>query len=64
MAAEIKGVFEDNLEQLVKDAKLFVVGAGGIGCELLKNLVLTGFKNIDIVRIPYSNNIHIYNVFL
>lgn len=50
MAAEIKGVFEDNLERLIKEAKLFVIGAGGIGCELLKNLVLTGFKNIDIVR--------------
>lgn len=26
-----------------------MVGAGGIGCELLKNLVLTGFGNIHIV---------------
>merc|ERR1712141_653838 len=33
----------------VTDAKLLVVGAGGIGCELLKNLVLTGFKNITVI---------------
>jgi molybdopterin/thiamine biosynthesis adenylyltransferase len=33
----------------IKNAKVFVVGAGGIGCELLKGLVLTGFKNITIV---------------
>ena len=26
-----------------------MVGAGGIGCELLKNLVLTGFAEIHIV---------------
>lgn len=28
----------------IKDYKLLVVGAGGIGCELLKNLVLAGFE--------------------
>lgn len=26
-----------------------MVGAGGIGCELLKTLVLTGFKHIHLV---------------
>ncbi|KAN0061620.1 E1 ubiquitin-activating protein uba2 [Thecaphora frezii] len=33
----------------VASARLLVVGAGGIGCELLKNLVLVGFGNIEIV---------------
>jgi ubiquitin-like 1-activating enzyme E1 B len=31
------------------NSKLLVVGAGGIGCELLKNLILTGFNNIEII---------------
>jgi ubiquitin-like 1-activating enzyme E1 B len=33
----------------VRTAKILVVGAGGIGCELLKNLVLVGFGNIEII---------------
>ena len=32
-----------------RQAKLLVVGAGGIGCELLKNLVLSGFKHIEAI---------------
>ena len=35
----------------IKNSKILVVGAGGIGCELIKNLVLTGFENIEIVVI-------------
>ena len=30
-------------------AQVLVVGAGGIGCELLKNLVLTGFSDITVI---------------
>ncbi|RFU31408.1 hypothetical protein B7463_g4937, partial [Scytalidium lignicola] len=34
---------------MVKEARILMVGAGGIGCELLKNLVLSGFGEIHIV---------------
>lgn len=40
--------------------KVLVVGAGGIGCELLKNLVLSGFHDIEVVR-PYSYDLGMYN---
>lgn len=38
-------------EQLsaIKGAKVLMVGAGGIGCELLKTLALSGFEDIHII---------------
>ena len=38
------------LSPQVADAKVLVVGAGGIGCELLKTLVMAGFRDIHVVR--------------
>ncbi|KAK9373312.1 uncharacterized protein V1513DRAFT_403423 [Lipomyces chichibuensis] len=35
--------------QRVKTARVLMVGAGGIGCELLKNLVLTGYGEVHLV---------------
>lgn len=51
MAAKIAGVFEQNLQDKVNNCKVLVVGAGGIGCEVLKNLVMSGFADIEIVSI-------------
>ena len=53
MATEQKGALPKNFRENVDKCKLFVVGAGGIGCELLKNLVLTGFEDIELVSIAY-----------
>lgn len=49
MAANINGVFRENLQNAILGSKVLIVGAGGIGCEILKNLVMTGFTNIEIV---------------
>ena len=40
--AHVSGVFHDSLTKSISDSKILMVGAGGIGCELLKNIVLTG----------------------
>ncbi|KAJ5712563.1 hypothetical protein N7493_009031 [Penicillium malachiteum] len=37
------------LTNTIKKSRVLLVGAGGIGCELLKNLVLTGFGEIHIL---------------
>lgn len=44
-------LLNEELRTKVSSCKVLVVGAGGIGCELIKNLVLTGFKNLVIVSL-------------
>lgn len=42
-------VLGKELYDKVSSSKVLLVGAGGIGCELLKNLVMSGFKDIVVV---------------
>ncbi|KAJ9244783.1 hypothetical protein DTO169E5_1164 [Paecilomyces variotii] len=37
------------LSKKIKESRVLLVGAGGIGCELLKNLLLTGFGEIHVI---------------
>ena len=30
-------------------SKILLVGSGGIGCELLKNLALSGFRHVEVI---------------
>lgn len=49
MAATIVGAFQPEMRDLITDSKLLLVGTGGIGCEVLKDLVLTGFGEIEVI---------------
>lgn len=42
----------------MRNAKVLCVGAGGIGCELLKTLVLTGFEDIAVVCLSHQSSFH------
>ena len=47
-----------DLMKAIQDSKILLVGSGGIGCELLKNLALSGFRRvetIDLDTIDVSN---------
>lgn len=47
----MNSALSEDLFERVRTCKTLVVGAGGIGCELVKNLVLAGFKTISLVGI-------------
>ena len=47
--SSIRHCFGDSTFDLIRSSKILVVGSGGIGCELLKNLVSCGFVNIETI---------------
>lgn len=45
----LKKIFGEECFNRIRSTKVVMIGAGGIGCELLKDLVLTGYGEIHIV---------------
>jgi ubiquitin-like 1-activating enzyme E1 B len=45
----LKATLGADLVHQILGSKLLLVGAGGIGCELLKNLALTGFTDVTVI---------------
>lgn len=45
----LKLIYGEELAEKVATARLLVVGAGGIGCEVMKTLSVTGFTQVIIV---------------
>ncbi|OWZ20699.1 Ubiquitin activating enzyme [Phytophthora megakarya] len=40
---------QDTLSFLQDECRVLIIGAGGLGCELLKDVVLSGFTKVDII---------------
>ena len=43
-------IYGPDVTAKIHSSNLLVVGAGGIGCEVMKTLSLTGFRKITIVN--------------
>eukprot|EP01065_Artemidia_motanka_P049524 TRINITY_DN8231_c0_g1_i2.p1 TRINITY_DN8231_c0_g1~~TRINITY_DN8231_c0_g1_i2.p1 ORF type:complete len:606 (+),score=200.40 TRINITY_DN8231_c0_g1_i2:71-1888(+) len=45
----LRRVLSEDAFAAARRSKVFVCGAGGIGCELLKTLVLSGFEDLEVI---------------
>lgn len=48
---KLEMIYGQDTAAKIINSKVLVVGAGGIGCELMKTFSVTGFRKITIVTI-------------
>jgi molybdopterin/thiamine biosynthesis adenylyltransferase len=41
--------FDEAKTEMMNDIKVLVIGAGGLGCEIVKNLAMMGFVHIHVI---------------
>lgn len=55
---------EDLRNFVLNDTRVLIVGAGGLGCELLKNIAMLGIKQIDIIDLDIIDITNLNRQFL
>ena len=57
-------IFGNTIQRKIKESNIFIVGAGAIGCELLKNIAMMGVGNITITDMDIIEKSNLNRQFL